>query len=107
MAVIKRSKTHSIKELLSAITALNTLLAKQKEHDAVKDLQQAAALLDENPEDLSAIAKAKQIIVSAFEDEHELMAYTMQREDSKPWGEAEELSQASWKVISLAKRLKS
>lgn len=46
------------------------------------------------------------MIVDAFEGEHELMAYTFQRDNAAgQWTAAEVLSQASARVLSLARRI--
>ena len=47
---------------------------------------------------------AIEAIIDAFEGDHELIAYTHQR-DSREWTEVEELSQASSRVITLARRM--
>lgn len=100
MTVIKRDRKATASSLIPAIEKLCVLLARQDEHDAIEDLNKAKDLLKKNEE-----KKAIDIIIEAFEGEHELMAYTMQR-DSQQWTEVEELSQASSRVITLARRIR-
>jgi hypothetical protein len=90
--------------LVTAIEKLCPLLETQKEHDAVKDLRLAAERLRKSVEGTEAHKQAIQAIVDAFDGEHELMAYTLQR-DTDQWTEVEELSQVSSRVLSLARRL--
>ncbi|WP_132314554.1 hypothetical protein [Pseudobacteriovorax antillogorgiicola] len=85
---------------MQAIDKLCLLLEGQGEHEAIVDLNKAKDLLKTNDQK-AAIA----IIIDAFEGDHELMAYTMQREGQQ-WTEVEELSQASSRVLSLARRIR-
>lgn len=101
MTVIKRDRKASAKSLIPAIDKLCILLATQGEDEAIEDLNKAKALIEQNE-----VKQAIDIIIDAFEDEHELMAYTLQREGQQ-WTEVEELSQASSRVLSLARRIRS
>ena len=106
MTVIKRSRQDSTADLVAAIEALIPLLKDQADKEAASDLAEAAeALRSAKPassDHKAAVAK----IIDAFEGDHELIAYTFQRESSAgQWTEIEELSQASARVISLARRM--
>jgi hypothetical protein len=104
MTIIKRNRVTTNSDLISAIDKLCPLLERQKELDAVADLRKAADQLRSAPENSATWKEAVESIIDAFEGEHELMAYTMQR-DSDQWTEVEELSQVSSRVLSLARRL--
>jgi hypothetical protein len=104
MTIIKRKRVTTNSDLISAIDKLCPLLERQKEHDAVVDLRKAAERLRASTENSSQWKEAIESIIEAFEGEHELMAYTMQR-DTDQWTEVEELSQVSSRVLSLARRL--
>lgn len=100
MTVIKRDRNETASSLMIAIDKLCILLQGQDEQDAIQDLQKAIHLLKQKDE-----KAAIDLIINAFEDEHELMAYTLQREGQQ-WTEVEELSQASSRVLSLARRMR-
>lgn len=104
MTVIKRDRKSTSHDLVQAIERLCWLLEDQKEHDAVKDLREAAAELEKSEAGSASQKQAVKKIIDAFEGEHELMAYTHHREGSQ-WTEVEELSLASSRVISLARRM--
>ncbi len=104
MTVIKRDRGTTKLDLISAIEKLCPLLLDQGEEDAVKDLKDAAAKLKKAPDASKEATDAVEKIVDAFEGDHELMAYTLTR-DTQEWTEAEELSQASSRVLSLARRM--
>ena len=105
MTVIKRSQKDSTADLISAIDQLIPLLRDQKELDAIGVLAAAAKALrgakPQSPEHKKAVAE----VVDAFEGDHELISYTFQRENGSQWTEVEELSQASARVLSLARRM--
>ena len=104
MTIIKRNRLTTNSDLISAIEKLCPLLERQKEFDAVADLRKAVEQLRSAPENSTTRKEAIDCIVEAFEGEHELMAYTLQRETDQ-WTEVEELSQISSRVLSLARRL--
>ena len=101
MTIIKRARKETAHSLGEAIEKLCVLLQSQGEDEAIADLQKAKDLLAANEQ-----KQAIDIIIDAFEGEHELMAYTLQR-DSQQWTEVEELSQASSRVLSLARRMRA
>ena len=106
MTVIKRNRQDSCGDLVAAIETLVPLLKDQKEADAAEVLVGAAEKLRTSkagtPDQKTAIA----LIVDAFEGDHELIAYTFQRESAAgQWTEVEELCQASARVLSLARRM--
>jgi DNA repair ATPase RecN len=104
MTIIKRNRVSSTSDLVAAIQKLCPLLESQKEFDAVADLKKASDRLRKATENDPEWKTAIRDIIEAFEGEHELMAYTLQR-DSDQWTEVEELSQLSSRVLSLARRL--
>ena len=105
MTVIKRSRQDSSADLVAAIEVLIPLLKDQKENEAAADLAEAAETLKsakaQSDTHKAAIAK----VIDAFEGDHELIAYTFQRDTGGQWTEVEELSQASARVLSLARRM--
>ncbi len=105
MTVIKRSRANTSQDLVAAIERLCPLLENQKEFDAVSDLKAAATILAKAKEGSKEQKGAVDSIIDAFEGDHELMAYTHQRETDQ-WTEVEELSQQSSRVINLARRLR-
>ena len=105
MTVLKRDRKSSASDLVQALDKLIPLLASQNEDEAIKALTAAAEKLRKAESGSKDEREAVEAIVDAFEGEHELMAYTFQR-DSNQWTEAEELSHASSRVITLARRIK-
>ena len=105
MTVIKRTAANSVKDLLNAIDTLCPLLLDQKEGEAVDQLQEASRALSGSEQGTAEFKEAVGKIVDAFEGDHELIAYTFQRENPKgEWTLVEELNEASSRVLSLAKR---
>lgn len=104
MTVIKRDRKSSSADLVSAINRLCLLLEDQSEDEAITDLQSAANVLKETPAGSEQHRAAIKGVIEAFEGDHELIAYTHQREGNQ-WTEVEELSQASSRVLSLARRM--
>lgn len=105
MTVIKRSNETTKKDLLTALERFTEMLKDHEEDDAIADLREAASLLKSSSEGSPELRKAASMIIDAFEGDHELIAYTFQR-DTEEWTEIEELSQTSARVLSLARRLK-
>jgi hypothetical protein len=105
MTVIKRSRDDSSSDLVSAITTLIPFLKDQKENEAAADLERAAEQLRTAKSGSKEQKDAVAAIIDAFEGDHELIAYTFQRENSNQWTEIEELSQVSARVLSLARRM--
>jgi hypothetical protein len=106
MTVIKRSRQDSATDLIAAIETLIPLLEDQDEGEAAKALAAANAQLQKAKAGSSEYKAAIAAIVDAFEGEHELMAYTFQRDNAAgQWTAAEVLSQASARVLSLARRI--
>jgi len=106
MTIIKRDRKNSSADLVVAIEKLIPLLRDQHEDEAIEDLEKARALLTKNTPGSENHQQAIGIIVDAFEGDHELSAYTHQRAGSTDWTEFEELSLASSRVISLARRMR-
>lgn len=106
MTVIKRSRSDSSADLVAALEDLIPLLKDQREHEAADALKSAAAALQKAKPGTEEHRAAVEAVVDAFEGEHELMAYTIQRESSVgQWTEVEQLANASSRVISLARRM--
>ena len=105
MTVIKRSRANTSQDLASAIEKLCPMLENQKEFDAVKDLRAASDIIKTAAEGTPAHRGAVDTVIDAFEGDHELMAYTHQR-DTDQWTEVEELSHQSSRVLNLARRLR-
>lgn len=106
MTVIKRDKKANLNSLVQALEKLCPLLIDQSEDEAVADLQKAKDILLANSNDPELVRNGISMIIDAYEGDHELMAYTIQR-DSQQWTEVEELSHASSRVLSLARRLRT
>jgi hypothetical protein len=107
MTVIKRDRKTSSADLISAIDTLVPLLESQDEVDACKALNIATNILKSAEPGSKQHQLAIEAIIDAFEGEHELMAYTHQRKTpAGEWTEAEELSNASSRVLSLARRMR-
>ena len=105
MSIIKRSPSTTIKDLITAMEALIPLLRDQGEDDAADVLGSAKEQLEVATPGSKKLADVIRDIIDAFEGEHELISYTLQR-DGNQWTEAEQLSQASSRVLSLARRLR-
>lgn len=106
MTVLKRSQSDNVKALIESIQTLTPLLRDQKENDAADALEEAAKELNGATPGSSKLKDAVSTIIDAFEGDHELIAYTFQRESTAgQWTEAEQLSEASNRVLSLARRM--
>jgi hypothetical protein len=106
MTVIKRKTTDSNADLIAAIEVLLPLLQGQGEHDAIASLKEALDGLREHKVGTPKHKAAIDQILDAFEGEHELKAYTFQRDSSgSQWTEVEQLSHASARVLSLVRRM--
>jgi len=106
MTVIKRDKSASGADLMKALDQFIVLLRNQKEEDAANDLAAARETLATVEIGSVEHKAAIRIVIDAFEGDHELMAYTHARDSGGQWTEAEELSLASTRVLSLAKRFR-
>lgn len=106
MTVIKRSRANSCTDLVEAIDNLIPLLRDQKENDGADQLFDAMVVLKKAKPDSTEQKDAVAKVIDAFEGDAELIAYTFQR-DTAPgeWTVAEVLSQASSRVLSLARRM--
>ena len=104
MTIIKRNRDDTTTDLIRAIERLCVLLKNQDDDEAIADLKAASEILCQKNTDPNSKKKAIALIIDAFEGDHELIAYTHQR-NTEHWTEVEELSQASSRVISLARRM--
>lgn len=107
MTVIKRTRQDSSADLVTAIQALIPYLRDQKENDAADALEGSAEKLKKAKPQSADQKAAVEEIIDAFEGDHELISYTFQRDNGGQWTEVEELSQASARVLSLARRMQS
>ncbi|NRA64311.1 MAG: hypothetical protein HRU19_07475 [Pseudobacteriovorax sp.] len=105
MAIIKRNRSSTTQALVEAMQKLCILLASQDDDEAIEQLQAAAEVLKKPNGTEDDLKAAIDSVIDAFEGDHELIAYTHQR-DSKQWTEIEELSQASSRVLTLARRIR-
>ncbi len=110
MVIIKkRKKNASIDQLIKALNQFMTLLEAQEETEAVEDLGKSVESLKKSTLAKEDILAALELIHEAFEDKHELSAYTHARKETKEgtWSEADELYVASTSVLALANRIRS
>ena len=105
MTVIKRNRDATKVELLEAVSLFINLLEDQDEDEAIAFLKRASKTLTSANSGSTEQKTSVKEIIDAFEGDHELIAYTHQR-DGDQWTEVEELSQISSRVLSLAKRLR-
>ena len=106
MTVIKRDKNATNADLQAALTKLILLLKDQKEDEAVAVLGESLDELSRSSAGSAGQKHAAETIVEAFHGDLELISYTIQRDSSHDaWTEVEELSQASSRVLSLARRI--
>ena len=103
----KRTAKSSVQDLIAGINRLAYLLDGQKEEQAAEDLRIAASDLQKYVLGSMEFTAAIALIKEAFEGEHELLSYTLRRQDSgdDSWGDPEDLYLASTKVWSLVKQL--
>ena len=105
MTVIKRKKTASNAQLITAMHRLCYLLEAQDEDEAIQDLKKAMDVLEKSLPGSQEHGAALKDILDAFEGEHELSAYTMRRESMEGWSDSEELYLSSLEVLNYVKRL--
>ena len=106
MTVIKRDKNATSVDLQTALTKLISLLRDQNEDEAVTILTECLTELSRTPVGSTVQKQAAEKIVEAFHGDLELISYTIQRDSNhEAWTEVEELSQASSRVLSLARRI--
>ena len=101
----KKTRKTSTADLGSAMTKLIYLLEGQKEDEAVADLRIALADIQKHQLESAEFQAALNLIVEAFEGEHELNAYTYKRDKEDQWTEVEELYLASTSVLNIVRRL--
>ena len=106
--VKKKNRTTSVSDLMAALDQFIYLLEGQDEEAAVAELKLAKEKIQENTPGTSKFQEAIQMVLEAFDGEHELQAYTIRRDksDASNWTEVEELYLTSVSVLNLAKRLK-
>ena len=105
MSIIKRDRKASSEDLVKAISEFVVLLRKQKEDEAILDLNRAAALIGGSDVSSDDFSRGIAIVIDAFEGDHELGAYTTAKLTDN-WTDADQLAIASTRVLSLAKRIK-
>ena len=104
MDIIKRDKSASTADLVSAIGKFVELLKGQNEDEAVADLLSISKELSAASPGSSEHGQCVKKVLRAFED-HELDVYMQARLDSTEWTEADQLLEMSSRVMNLAKRL--
>ena len=109
VTVIRRDKKASANDLVTALTPFIDLLRNQGEDEAVAHLSAARDKLSGSQMGSTEFTQAVEAVFDAFEGDLELAAYTLQRKSAKAgeWTEAEELSNVSSRVLSLARRFRS
>lgn len=109
MTVIKRNKENSAQDLIKELEKFIPLLQGQKEDEAVADLRKVVAELKTSTPGDEKHKAAIKTVIEAFEGDHELNAYTHQRQGAgtKSWTDADELSIVSARVFNLARRFNS
>jgi hypothetical protein len=106
MTVIKRDRNASGKDLIEAIEKFSDLLETQSEDDAIADLRSAGQKLKSSQPGSTGHKDAVKTIIDAFEGDHELSAYILEKVDPSSWTESDELSVAATRVLNLARRLR-
>lgn len=104
MTVIKRDAKSSSEDLLVAIEKLIPLLKDQGDDDAAEDLADVSVALTKTTSGTSAHKELIARVIDAFEGDHELIAYTLHK-STNDWSEADQLAQASSRVLNLARRI--
>jgi len=106
MTVIKRDRSNSASDLVQAIHRLIPLLNQEGEGEAADALKQASDALARAKPGSDDLKNAVANIIDAFEGDHDLMVYTHARGQSGEWTVADELSNASARVLNLARRIR-
>ncbi len=105
MTVIKRDRNASAKDLVDAAKKFADLLADQGEEDASEFLRSSATRLIGNDGGITRSIVTE--MIDAFEGDLELGSFIINKPNPEEWTEADELSQAATRVLSLARRLRS
>lgn len=106
MTVIKRDKSDSSKDLVTATLSFIELLKDEGEDDAVADLSAAIEQLKKSAPGTSQHKEAVSTIFDSFDGDHELNAYILTKSPSAEWTLADQLSEAASRVHNLARRLR-
>ncbi len=107
MTIRIRKPQNSLQELCVALKRFCILLEAQKEVDAVAQLREILAQLDQEGVAGPLQDQAIEAIVEAFEGDHELSAYMLHKsKDPEAWTEADELFLVSTEVWNLVRRLR-
>ena len=107
MSVIKRDRSASAKDLTDALEKFAILLSDQSENDAAKLLRDSANQIKSAAAGSPQLKKAINQVFEAFDGDHELNAYIIEKPNTAEWTEADELSQAATRVLNLTRRLRS
>jgi len=105
MTVIKRDKQTSSRDLVRALDEFIQLLKEQSEDDAVDTLKQASRALNDSQPGSEEHRVAVSTVIDAFDGDHELNAYILEKSNPQEWDISQQLSQAGSRVLSLARRL--
>lgn len=106
MTVIKRDRNASGKDLIEAIEKFTELLEGQSEDEAIAALLSASQKLKTEKTGSGEHKSAVKEIIDAFEGDHELSAYILEKVDPTSWTESDQLSVAATRVLNLARRLR-
>ena len=105
--VKKRKKNTSVAQLRSALEQFILLLGPQGEDEAIEDLEHCRSILAKGSS-AKDIKEVLGLLDEAFEDKHELSAYTHARKDAEgTWNAADELYVASTSVLALMKHFRA
>lgn len=103
--IVKKDRSESKQDLIQSLESFCELLKDQNEEDAIEDLNQCLKVVREQAEDNSQFKSAINRIIECYDGEHELIAYTLHKsKDSESWTLADQLANASSRVLSLARR---
>lgn len=103
--VFKKDKSESKQDLITSLEQFCDLLVDQKEDEAIADLRKCLEAIRSSSEDSAEFKQTANSIVDCFDGDHELIAYTLHKsKDPESWTIADQLSNASSRVLNLAKR---
>ena len=103
MTVLKRQPKDSISDFCQALDNFATLLASQKEDEAIEFLKKNSASFQKLNADSAQLENDMTAFMQEFDDEHELSAYILINQ-TEEWSESSQLSLAASRVVNLARR---
>lgn len=103
--VVKKDRSESKQDLITSLEQFCELLVDQKEDEAIADMRKYLEVVKTATEDSTEFKQAANNIVECFDGDHELIAYTLHKsKNPESWTLADQLSNASSRVLNLAKR---